>query len=204
MRYIRINLAGGSPLTHLEIALTALISLDSHGHLSIPHLAARYSFERRDTTDSAWRTMDRYTMPDGTLAGASVELVGAVLLHQKDSMATLLENGLLTLFADNVSFRFTPVADWKRLTPAHAFAARYSVETTHAGRGSWTMRGALKDTASASEVRTLANDVLRVGSEVSVHTTGVLIVETRAEATALRLTPLAAPDPIAAGKAHSG
>ncbi|MFE9620505.1 hypothetical protein [Streptomyces sp. NPDC006384] len=120
----------------LEIALTSLISPDSHGHLSIPHLAARYSFERRDTADGTWRPMDRYTMPDGTLAGASVELVGAALLHQKDSMATLLENGLLTLFADNVSFRFTPVGGWKRLTPAYALAARYGVETTHAGRGS--------------------------------------------------------------------
>ncbi|MET9779200.1 hypothetical protein ABZ023_33990 [Streptomyces sp. NPDC006367] len=66
------------------------------------------------------------------------------------------------------------------------------------------MRGALKDTASASEVRTLTNDVLRIGSDASVHTTGVLIVETRAEGMALRLTPLAVPDPVAAGRAHSG
>ncbi|MBQ0889984.1 hypothetical protein KBZ94_34530 [Streptomyces sp. RM72] len=195
-------MAGGSPLTHLELTLTALISLDSHGHLSIPRLAARYSFERRDTTEGAWRTMDRYTMPDGTLAGASVELVGAVLLHKKDSMATL-ENGLLTLFADNVSYRFTPVDGWERLTPTHSLAARYGVESTHAGRGTWTTRDTLKDKASATEVRTLTDDVLRIGSDVSVHTSGVLIAETRAEGIALRFTPLTVSESSAAGMAHS-
>lgn len=191
------------PITLLEIALTALTSLDSHGHLSVPHLAARYSFERRDTTDGTWRTMDRYTMPDGTLAGASVELVGAVLLHKKDSMATL-ENGLLTLFADNVSFRFAPVGGWERLTPAHALAARYGVESTHAGRGTWTTRDTIRSKASAGEVRTLTKEVLRIGSDVSVHASGVLIVETRAKGMGLRFTPLAVSEPLAVGVAHSG
>ncbi|GAA3709226.1 hypothetical protein ACRWOO_29140 [Streptomyces sp. NEAU-PBA10] len=187
-----------------RLALTALISLDAHGHLSIPDLAARYSFERQDGADADWRTLERYTIPDGTLAGASTELAAAVLLHQDDSMATLLDDGTLTLYADRVSFRFTPVDGWERMTPAHTLAARYRVEATHAGRGTWSTKDALKEEASADEVQDLTDEVLRIGSDVSVHTSGVLIIETRAEGMALRLTPLRAADRIPAGRISIG
>ncbi|GGU38756.1 hypothetical protein [Streptomyces violascens] len=89
-------------------------------------------------------------MPDGTIA----ELAGAALLHAADSIATV-HDGAVTMYA---SYRFAP--GWKRMTSAHALANRYGVEATHAGRGSWSSRDALK-------------------SDVPVHSSGVLIVETR-------------------------
>ncbi|MFJ6752356.1 hypothetical protein ACIQNI_29855 [Streptomyces sp. NPDC091266] len=171
-------------------ALTALISLDAHGHLSIPNLAARYSFQRKESGDTEWRTLDRYTMPDGTLAGATAELAGAVLLHTADSIATVRDDGTLTLYASHVRYRFSPVPGWERMTSAHALANCYGVEATHAGRGTWSAKDALKNVATAHEVSILAADAQAIGSDVSVHTTGVLIVETRAAGIALRLTPL--------------
>ncbi|MCX4826660.1 hypothetical protein OG883_44270 [Streptomyces sp. NBC_01142] len=148
--------------------------------------------------------MDRYTMPDGTLAGATAELAGAVLLHREDSVATLLDDGTLTLYSDRVSFRFTPVDGWERMTSTHALADRYGVEMTHAGRGTWSAKDALKNEASAGEVLDLADDALRIGSDVSVHASGVLIIETRAAGIALRLTPLGVADGIGAGRVSIG
>jgi hypothetical protein len=158
--------------------------------LSVPNRAARYAFQRKNGTEADWQTMKQYTMPDGALSGAAMELAATVLLHKEDCVAVLQEDGTLALYADRVSFRFLPVAGWERMTSAHVLAARYGVETTHTGRGTWSTKGALQDEASTDEVRLLVRDTLRIGSDVSVHTSGVLIVETRASGLALRLTPL--------------
>jgi hypothetical protein len=144
--------------------------------------------------------MDRYTMPDGTLSGATAELTGAVLLHAEDGLATVLDDGTVTLYSDHVSFRFSPVPGWERMTPAHRLSARYGVEMTHAGRGTWSTKGVRKEAASAGEVLDLAGDAQLIGSDVSVHASGVLVVETRAAGIALRLTPLTAADGVGAGR----
>ncbi|MEW1760318.1 hypothetical protein AB0393_27890 [Streptomyces cyaneofuscatus] len=133
-------------------------------------------------------------MPDGTLAGATAELAGSILLHGSGTIATMRGDGTVTLYADRVSYRFSPIPGWHRMTSAHALAHRYSVEATHAGRGTWSTREVPKEFATADEVSVLTEQALAIGSDVSVHTSGVLIVETRAEGIAFRLTPLRVTD----------
>ncbi|MGW1007469.1 LPD29 domain-containing protein [Streptomyces sp. NPDC001118] len=171
--------------------MTALLALDTHGHLSIPDRAARYTLQRRDAQEGAeWETVEDLTMPDGTLAGATMELLASAMLTDLDALAAL-DEGVVSITAPRVSFRFVPTGEWTALTAAHPLAARYTVEGTHAGRGTWTTANVRRTEVTRAEVRELTN--LSSGGDVALHGSGVIIVEASHLGFALRLTPIPEP-----------
>ncbi|WP_327359764.1 LPD29 domain-containing protein [Streptomyces sp. NBC_01304] len=173
--------------------MTALITPAPDGHLSIPERAARYKLELKEGRGwDEWQAMDDVAMPDGALSGAGSELAASVFLVASEGIA-FVDDGVLTITGERISFRLTPDPEWQRLTPAHPLAPRYSVEATQAGRGSWTTQGLGKTTATADEVRELAEVCLRGRGDAAVHPSGVIIVDGGAVNLALRLTPIAEP-----------
>lgn len=171
--------------------MTALLTLDTHGHVSIPDRAARYTLQRKDAQEGAeWETVEELTMPDGTLAGATVELLASAILTDLDAFAAL-DEGVVSITAPQVSFRFAPAEGWTALTTAHPLAARYTVEGTHTGRGTWTTANVRRTEVTRAEVRELTG--LSSGGDVALHDSGVIIVEASHLGFALRLTPIPEP-----------
>ncbi|MFF9785634.1 hypothetical protein [Streptomyces nigrescens] len=173
--------------------MTALITPNPDGYLSIPDRAARYMIEHKIINEmDGWQVLEDIAMPDGALSGVNAERAASIFLAAADGIAVLDED-VLTISADELSIRFAPVKGWERLTPSYRLAARYTVEGTHIGRGTWTTKGIKKPEASRSEARHLTNSVLEGIGDVSVHPSGVLIVEGGAVDLALRLTPITEP-----------
>ncbi|MFB8406755.1 LPD29 domain-containing protein [Streptomyces sp. NPDC055912] len=169
----------------------ALITLDTDGHVSIPGRAARYTLESKGSHESdTWEILEQITLPDGTLAGSTSELLAGLMLTDIEGIA-VLEDGVLTVSETGRAFRFSPAEEWEALTPAHTMAARYTVEGTHPGRGTWSTKNVQKTEVTAAEVRSLTEQ--STGGDVAVHGSGVIIVEAARVGFALRLTPVPEP-----------
>ncbi|WP_329020357.1 LPD29 domain-containing protein [Streptomyces sp. NBC_01601] len=171
--------------------MTALLTLDAHGHISIQGRAARYTVQRKGTHEwDEWQIFEEFTMPDGTLAGRTAEALVATMLTDGEGIATL-DGAIVNVITSQGSFRFTPASEWTELPAAHPMAARYTVEGSNMGQGVWSTANVRFTQTTGTKLRELTD--LSEGGDVAIHDSGVIIVELSHLGLAFRLNPIPEP-----------